>query len=84
MCMRLTVRSSFSSKAECSMRYLERFDTKILLGNAEDLYWMIKNFAQDHEIPFADAKDIILTAAICSQGSEQHLSDIAKKMDRLA
>ena len=65
------------------MRYLERFDTKILLANAEDLYWMIKNFAQDHEIPFTDAKDIILTALIASQGTEQNLSEIAKKMDRM-
>ncbi len=65
------------------MRYLERFDTKILLANAEDLYWMIKNFAQEHEIPFTDAKDIILTAMIGSLGLEQNLADIAKKMDRL-
>ncbi len=65
------------------MRYLERFDTKILLANAEDLYWMIKNFAEDHEIPFTDAKDIILTAVIASQGTEQNLGEIAKKMDRL-
>lgn len=66
------------------MRYLERFDTKILLANAEDLYWMIKNFAQDHDIPFTDAKDIILTALIASQGTEQNLGEIAKKMDRLS
>lgn len=66
------------------MRYLERFDTKILLANAEDLYWMIKNFAEDHEIPFTDAKDIILTALIASQGTEQNLGEIAKKMDRLS
>ncbi|MBQ8011570.1 MAG: hypothetical protein IJ265_08455 [Oscillospiraceae bacterium] len=65
------------------MRYLERFDTKILLANAEDLYWMIKNFSEDHEISFTDAKDIILTAMIGSQGVEQNLADIAKKMDRL-
>ncbi len=65
------------------MRYLERFDTKILLANAEDLYWMIKNFAQDHEISFTDAKDIILTAVTASQGVEQNLGEIAKKMDRL-
>ncbi|MBQ2264420.1 MAG: hypothetical protein IJY06_05560 [Oscillospiraceae bacterium] len=65
------------------MRYLERFDTKILLANAEDLYWMIKNFSEDHAISFTDAKDIILTAMIGSQGVEQNLADIAKKMDRL-
>ena len=65
------------------MRYLERFDTKILLANVEDLYWMIKNFSEDHEISFTDAKDIILTAMIGSQGVEQNLADIAKKMDRL-
>ncbi len=45
---------------------------------------MIKNFAQDHDIPFTDAKDIILTALIASQRTEQNLSEIAKKMDRLS
>ncbi len=66
------------------MRYLERFDTKILLANAEYLYMMIRHFSEDHEISFSDAKDVILTALLASQGVEQNLGEIAKKMDRLA
>lgn len=66
------------------MRYLERFDTKIIAANAEDLYWMIKNFSEAHEISFTDAKDIMLTAMIGSLGMEQNMAEIAKKMDRLA
>lgn len=66
------------------MRYLERFDTKVIAANAEDLYWIIKNFSDDHEISFTDAKDIILTAMVGSLGLEQNLADIAKKLDRMA
>ncbi len=66
------------------MRYLERFDTKIITANAEDLFWMVKNFAQEHEISFTDAKDIVLTSIMASLGVEQNIAEIAKKMDRLA
>lgn len=66
------------------MRYLERFDTKIISANAEDLYWMIRNFSEDHKISFTDAKDIILTSMIGSLGIEQNIAEIAKKLDRLS
>ncbi len=66
------------------MRYLERFDMKIISANAEDLYVMIKHFSEDHDISFSDAKDIILTSVIGSLGVEQNIAEIAKKMDRLS
>ncbi len=66
------------------MRYLERFDMKILSANAEDLYILIRNFSSDHEISFTDAKDIVLTSMIGSMGLEQNVAEISKKLDRMA
>lgn len=66
------------------MRYLERFDMKILSANAEDLYSLIRNFSEDHGISFTDAKDIVLTSMIGSLGLEQNMADIARKLDRMA
>lgn len=65
------------------MRYLERFDMKILSANAEDLYIVIRNFSEDHQISFTDAKDIILTSMLGSLGLEQNIAEISKKLDRV-
>lgn len=66
------------------MRYLERFDMKIISANAEDLFYLIQNFAEDHEISFTDAKDLVLVAMTGSLGIEEQLKEISRKLDKLA
>lgn len=66
------------------MKYLERFDMKIISANAEDLFYFIKNFAEDHEISFTDAKDLILVSMIGSLGIEEQIKEISRKLEKLA
>ena len=65
------------------MKYLERFDMKIISANAEDLFFLMKNFAEDHEISFSDAKDLVLVSMLGSLGIEERLKEISGKLDKL-
>lgn len=78
----LTGHSGYSWRVD--MRYLERFDTKIVAANAEDLFFLIRNFSEEHGISFTDAKDIILCSLLGSLGLENKLEEIARKLDRMA